>query len=82
MLLASKIMKLAAKERTAVCIEHLIRQEGTAIYIAVTIVGIREMSLPMIMNTPVALVLCIIFVVLSRKLLTKPAVASSQPELG
>ena len=81
-LLVSKIMKLAAKERTAVCIEHLIRQEGTAIYIAVTIVGMREMSLPMIMNTPVALVLCIIFVLLSRKLMTKPAVASSQPELG
>ena len=81
-LLASKIMKLAAKERTAVCIEHLIRQEGTAIYIAVTIVGIREMPLPIIMNTPVALVLCIIFVLLSRKLLTKPAVASSQPEFG
>lgn len=81
-MLLSKIMALSPKERAAVCIEHMIRQEGTAIYIAVTIVGVREMSLPMIMNTPVALVLCIIFVLLSRKLLTKPAVASSQPDLG
>jgi BASS family bile acid:Na+ symporter len=81
-MLLSKIMALTPKERTAVCIEHMIRQEGTAIYIAVTIVGVREMSLPMIMNTPVALVLCIIFVLLSRKSLTKPAVVSSQPDLG
>jgi BASS family bile acid:Na+ symporter len=81
-MLLSKIMALTPKERTAVCIEHMIRQEGTAIYIAVTIVGVREMSLPMIMNTPVALVLCIIFVLFSRKSLTKPAVVSNQPDLG
>jgi BASS family bile acid:Na+ symporter len=81
-MLLSKVMALTPKERTAVCIEHMIRQEGTAIYIAVTIVGVREMSLPMIMNTPVALVLCIIFVLLTRKSLTKPAVAPSQPDVG
>lgn len=81
-MLLSKIMTLTPKERTAVCIEHMIRQEGTAIYIAVTIVGVREMSLPMIMNTPVALALCIIFVLLSRKSLAKPVVGSSQPGLG
>jgi len=81
-MLLSKVMALTPRERTAVCVEHMIRQEGTAIYIAVTIVGVREMSLPMIMNTPVALVLCIIFVLLTRKSLTKPAVAPSQPDLG
>ncbi len=58
---------LVPRERVAVGIEHMIRQEGTAIYIAVTIVGSREMSLPMIMNTPVALILCIVFVLLSRR---------------
>lgn len=62
---------LVAPERVAIGIEHLIRQEGTAIYIAVTIVGSREMSLPMIMNTPVALFLCIGFVMLSRRSLSK-----------
>ncbi len=50
----------------AICIEHMIRQEGTAIYIAVTIIGSREMSLPMIMNTPIALMLCIMFVLAFR----------------
>ena len=81
-MLLSKVMALTPQERTAVCIEHVIRQEGTAIYIAVTIVGVREMSLPMIMNTPVALALCIIFVLLSRRSLTKSAAAPSQPDLG
>jgi BASS family bile acid:Na+ symporter len=62
---------LTARELVAIGIEHMIRQEGTAIYIAVTIVGSREMSLPMIMNTPVALVLCILFVILSRRSLAE-----------
>ncbi len=64
---------LVPRERVAIGIEHMIRQEGTAIYIAVTIVGSREMSLPMIMNTPVALVLCIVFVLLSRRSLVENA---------
>ncbi len=81
-LLLSKVMSLTPKERTAVCVEHMIRQEGTAIYIAVSIVGVREMSLPMIMNTPVALFLCIAFVLLTRGSLTKQAVASSQADQG
>jgi len=69
-LLLATIFALNAPERVAIGIEHLIRQEGTAIYIAVSIVGSREMSLPMIMNTPVALALCIIFVLYSRRALT------------
>lgn len=74
-LFLSKVMTLTPRERTAVCIEHMIRQEGTAIYIAVTIVGVREMSLPMIMNTPVALFICILFVLITRGSLAKRAVA-------
>lgn len=63
----SKGARLSGQQVKAVCIEHMIRQEGTAIYIAVTIVGSREMSLPMIMNTPVALILCIAFVLAMRR---------------
>lgn len=69
-LMLATIFAVNAPERVAIGIEHLIRQEGTAIYIAVSIVGSREMSLPMIMNTPVALALCIIFVLYSRRALT------------
>lgn len=63
----TRLSRLNPRETSAVCIEHMIRQEGTAIYIAVAIAGSREMSLPMIMNTPVALVLCIILVLAMRK---------------
>lgn len=55
------------RENIAIGIEHLMRQEGTAIFIAVSIVGNNEMSLPMIMNTPVALVIVLIFVSVARK---------------
>jgi bile acid:Na+ symporter, BASS family len=61
-----RLAKVKDTERIAICVEHLIRQEGTAIYIAVSILGSSEMSLPMIINTPVALVLSIGFVMLMR----------------
>lgn len=65
--LATHLARLRSPERVAIGIEHLIRQEGTAIYIAVSIIGSNEMSLPMIINTPVALVMGILFVVYARK---------------
>lgn len=58
---------LTRRENIAIGIEHLMRQEGTAIFIAVSIVGNNEMSLPMIMNTPVALVVVLAFVALARR---------------
>lgn len=62
----SRVARVSDPERIAICIEHVIRQEGTAIYIAVSILGSKEMSLPMIINTPVGLVLCIAFVTWTR----------------
>ncbi|MDQ8756505.1 hypothetical protein RCO27_09710 [Sphingosinicella sp. LHD-64] len=58
---------LRRRENIAIGIEHLMRQEGTAIFIAVSIVGNNEMSLPMIMNTPVALVVVLAFVAIARR---------------
>lgn len=55
------------RENIAIGIEHLMRQEGTAIFIAVSIVGNNEMSLPMIMNTPVALCFVLAFVAVARR---------------
>lgn len=66
-LVLCRFMNLSGSENTAVGVEHLIRQEGTAIYIAVTIIGSNEMSLPMIMNTPVALPITFVFVSLARR---------------
>lgn len=56
------------RENVAIGIEHLMRQEGTAIFIAVSIVGNNEMSLPMIMNTPVALCFVLLFVTVARRI--------------
>lgn len=55
------------RENIAIGIEHLMRQEGTAIFIAVSIVGNNQMSLPMIMNTPVALCFVLAFVAIARR---------------
>lgn len=55
------------RENVAIGIEHLMRQEGTAIFIAVSIVGNNEMSLPMILNTPVALCVVLLFVAVARR---------------
>lgn len=62
-----RLAGLNRRENIAIGIEHLMRQEGTAIFIAVSIVGSNEMSLPMIMNTPVALVVVLLFVAAARR---------------
>ena len=78
-LLVTRLTKLNPQERISVCIEHMIRQEGTAIFIAVTLVGSREMSLPMIMNTPVGLAICIVFVLIVRRLQMRSAQSLKAP---
>jgi BASS family bile acid:Na+ symporter len=79
-LTVSRLTRLSSREVSAVGIEHLIRQEGTAIFISVTLVGNHEMSLPMIMNTPIGLLVCIIFVLSMRKYIANhPAPAQRVP---
>ena len=68
---------LTRRENIAIGIEHLMRQEGTAIFIAVSIVGSNEMSLPMIMNTPVALLVVLLFVAIARRRASTTAVAAA-----
>src|SRR5690606_26620739 len=65
---------LSRRENIAISVEHLMRQEGTAVFIAVSIVGNTEMSLPMTLNTPVALVVVLVFVAtMRRRTATAPA---------
>ena len=77
--LITRIASLNVRERVAIGIEHLIRQEGTAIFIAVSIIGNKTMSLPMILNTPIALVMCILFVGYARRRTTTAALSESTP---
>ena len=57
----SKIGRLTRRETIAVAVEHMIRQEGTAIFVAVTLLHRHDMSLPMIINTFIGMALCMIF---------------------
>jgi len=63
----SKLGKLSKEETIAVCIEHSIRQEGTAMFIAVSLLNSYEMSIPMILNTLVGMVVCVTFILFFKR---------------
>lgn len=71
--------RLSRQEGIAVTIEHLIRQETTAIFVAVTILGRTDMSLPMIINTFVGMFVCVIFVAVLKRRRARTAVISQNP---
>jgi bile acid:Na+ symporter, BASS family len=66
-LAVSWLGRLRRAERIAVTIEHLIRQEATAIFVAVSVLGRTDMSLPMIVNTFVGMAVCAIFIATLKK---------------
>jgi BASS family bile acid:Na+ symporter len=69
-----KLGKLTRRETIAVSIEHMIRQEGTAIFVAVTLLHREDMSMPMIINTFLGMALCLIFVaIVTRRRAAAPA---------
>ncbi len=61
-LLVSWLGRLTRREAIAVCVEHMIRQEGTAIFVAVTLLHREDMSMPMIINTFLGMACCLVFV--------------------
>ncbi len=76
-LLISKLFNLTRRETIAVSIEHMIRQEGTAIFVAVTLLHREDMSMPMIINTFLGMAICLIFVtVVTRLRGTAPTLAT------
>lgn len=50
-LLIARLSGLARPETVAIAMEHIIRQEATAIFVAVSLLHRNDMSLPMIINT-------------------------------
>jgi bile acid:Na+ symporter, BASS family len=61
------IGQLTRRETIAVSVEHMIRQEGTAIFVAVTLLHRHDMSLPMIINTFIGMALCMTFFAVMRR---------------
>jgi BASS family bile acid:Na+ symporter len=66
-LTASTLARLNRRERIAVSMEHLIRQEATAIYVAVSLLHRNDMSLPMIINTFIGMAFSVMFVAIIRR---------------
>ncbi|MDB6041597.1 MAG: hypothetical protein JWM63_148 [Gammaproteobacteria bacterium] len=64
----SRIGRLTRRETIAVTVEHMIRQEGTAIFVAVTLLHRHDMSLPMIINTFIGMALCMTFFAVTRRI--------------
>ncbi len=54
-------------EARAVMVEHLIRQEATAIYVAVTLLGRDDMSLPLILNSFTGVIIGAVLVATLKK---------------
>jgi bile acid:Na+ symporter, BASS family len=67
-----KLGRVTRGETIAIAVEHMIRQEGTAIFVAVTLLHRHDMSLPMIINTFIGMALCMTFFAVRRRLL-RPA---------
>lgn len=79
-LLISKLGRLSKRQTIAVSVEHLIRQEGTAIFVAVSLLHRQDMSLPMIINTFIGMALCLSFFAVMRRLgLAMPGEAPASP---
>ena len=65
--LAGVLALLARFERRdaiALMIEHGVRQEGTAIFVAVSIVGSAEMALPLMLNAGIGLAISFVLLLL------------------
>lgn len=74
----SRLGKLTRGETIAVSVEHMIRQEATAIFVAVTLLHRHDMSIPMIINTFIGMALCMTFFAVMRRL--QPSLAPLRAE--
>lgn len=54
----TRVFRIRGSDATAIIICHLMRQEGTAIFIAVSVLGVPEIALPLIINTFIGILVC------------------------
>lgn len=60
------LFSLKKRDALAVVIEHAVRQEGTGIYIAVTLVGSVQMALPLMLNSVVGMLVALTALLLAK----------------
>jgi BASS family bile acid:Na+ symporter len=76
-LVVCRIGRLTRRETIAVSVEHMIRQEATAIFVAVTLLHREDMSMPMIINTFLGMACCLVFVAIMTRRRVAAAPAAS-----
>lgn len=57
-LFAAKLLRLGRADARALLVCHLVRQEGTGIFVAVSVLRMHAMAVPLIVNTIVGLIIC------------------------
>jgi len=71
-----KLGHLTRRETIAVAVEHMIRQETTAIFVAVTLLHRHDMSIPMIINTFIGMAVCMTFFAITSRLYPTRAIVT------
>lgn len=57
-LAVTRMFRISGPDATAIIICHVMRQEGTAIFIAVSVLGAPEIAVPLIINTFIGILVC------------------------
>lgn len=70
------LLRLKKPDALAVIIEHAVRQEGTGIYIAATLVGSTQMALPLMLNSGVGMAIALSALLLAKVLAPKTLLSS------
>jgi BASS family bile acid:Na+ symporter len=65
------VLKLNVETALAYLVEHTIRQEGTGIYIAISVVGSSTATWPLLINTVVGTTVGVVMVVVARRLIRR-----------
>lgn len=65
--IASRLTRLSGPDSVAVVMEHAVRQEGTGIYIAATLIGSPAMALPLLLNSGVGMLFALAVVAYKRR---------------
>jgi BASS family bile acid:Na+ symporter len=69
-------LRLSRKELIAVGVEHSIRQEGTGVFIAVTVIGNSQMTVPLLLNSIIGLVVSAALLLAMRRRISVDEVAA------
>lgn len=74
--LLAYLFRVGHANGVAVVVEHSLRQEGTAIFIAVTVIGSQRMAMPLILNAAIGFAIGLLIIALARRAVKGPGQCS------